>query len=152
MRVTYYATTVLFVFASTQVAAQAVPILTQTCPLFKDTYLTTINLALSAGTGVNPVGILPAQTTTLKEFLAHYMWMVNQPAYDAVHSGVCAELGKQVWKRLGYTADFDVSHAGTAPTIGTHFNEIKSGASSVRPGSFVALASVGALAHLAGRF
>jgi len=150
MRVTYYATTVLFVLAFTQVAAVPTPI--QTCSLWKDTYLTSINSALSASATAEPEPITEAQTTLLKAFLAHYMWMVNQPAYDAVHSGECAELGKQVWKRLGYSTAFDVSHPGTAPIAGTHFNEVKSGASSVRPGSFLALASVGALAHLAGRF
>ena len=115
MRVTYYATTVLFVLAFTQVAA--VPTLIQTCSLWKDTYLTSINSALSASATAEPEVITEAQTTLLKAFLAHYMWMVNQPAYDAVHSGECAELGKQVWKRLGYSADFDVSHPGTVSRL-----------------------------------
>jgi hypothetical protein len=151
MRVTHYATTLLFLLTVAQVGA--VPIPTQTCSLWKSDYLLSINSALSAGTGVEPVAILAAQTTLLKDFLAYYIWMVNQPAYDAVHSGECATLGKAVWTRLGYSADFDVSSPGKAPTAGTHFNEVsKSSASSAKPASFVALASMGALAHLASKF
>jgi len=150
MRVTYYAATLLFLLAIAQVAAVPTPI--QTCSLWKDTYLLSINSALSAGTGAEPVAVLPAQTALLKDFLAYYVWMVNQPAYDAVHSGECATLGKAVWARLGYSADFDVSSPGKAPTAGTHFNEVtKSSASSAKPASLVALASVGALAHLVSK-
>jgi len=152
MRVTCYATTLLFVLAFTQVAAQVVLVPFQRCSLWKEGYLTTINTALGASVTVAPDTITGDQIITLKAFLANYMWMVNQPAYDAVHSGECAELGRQVWKRLGYSADFDVSHPGTAPSI-VHFKEVvKSSASSVKPGSFVALTSIGAFAHLASNF
>jgi len=150
MRLTYYATTLLFVLASTQVAAQVTPF--QKCSLWKDAHIITINEALGASLTVAPGAITAPQTATLKIFLANFMWMVNQPAYDAVHSGDCAELGRQVWKRLGYSADFDVSHPGTAPST-VHFNEIKvaSPASSLKPGGFVALSSIGAFAHLASK-
>jgi len=151
MRVTHYATTLLFLLTVAKVGA--VPIPFQTCALWKAPYLATINAALSASATAEPVTITPAQTTTLKEFIAYYMWMVNQPAYDTVHVGDCAELGRQVWKRLAYTADFDVSLPGTAPMATIHFNEIlKAAATSAKPASFVALASMGALAHLASKF
>jgi len=152
MRFTYYATTLLFVLAFTQVAAQAVIVPFQKCSLWTNSHIDTINLALGASLTVVPTAITSAQTTTLKTFLANYMWMVNRPAYDAVHSGDCGELGRQVWKRLGYTADFDPSHVGSAPD-GAHFNEIKvtSPASSLKPGGFVALSSIGAFAHLASK-
>jgi len=123
MRVTCYATTLLFVLAFTQVAAQVVLVPFQRCSLWKEGYLTTINTALGASVTVAPDTITGDQIITLKAFLANYMWMVNQPAYDAVHSGECAELGRQVWKRLGYSADFDVSHPGTAPSI-VHFKAL----------------------------
>jgi len=151
MRWTYYTTTLLFVLAFTQVDAQAVIVPFQKCSLWTNSHIDTINSALGASATVVPTAITAAQTTTLRTFLANYMWMVNRPAYDAVHSGECAELGRQVWRRLGYTADFDPSHVGSAPDT-AHFNEIKvSPASSLKPGGFVALSSIGAFAHLASR-
>ena len=150
MRVTYYATTLLFVLAVSQANAQLIPL--QTCSLFTTTYVTTINTALGASATVMPGVLSPADALTLKTFIANFVWMANQPAYDAVHVGACAEMGKQAWKRVGYNTEFDVSNPGTAPNA-LHFNEIKkSGASSAKPASFLALASVGALAHLAGKF
>ena len=140
----------------------------QQCVLWKEEYLDTINRALGASSTIPPAPVVGTQTETLRTFLAYYIWMVNEPAYSAVHFGDCAALGRAVWARLGYPAAFDPSQPGTMPSATLHFNELPSeaesfnelqgaaayfnvprrgAASSVQPvHTLLALASVGALA------